>query len=89
MEALSVIVNSKIVADDTRRCVAGDLPFERPRRHPWRALRRKLSRPAIPVQQRAEVPAQQGAEVAAQQGAEVAAQQGAGRPRLVAQSSGD
>jgi hypothetical protein len=66
MEALSVIVNSKIVADDTRRYAAGDLPFDRPRRHPLRALRRKLSRRAVPAQQ-----------------------QGAGRPRLVAQSSGD
>ena len=65
MEALSVIVNSKIVADDTRWSVAGDLPFDRPRRHPLRALRRKLSRRAV------------------------AASQGAGRPRLVAQSSGD
>lgn len=65
MEALSVIVNSKIVADDTRRYAAGDLSFERPRRHPWRALRRRFGRRAA------------------------AAPQGAGRPRLVAQSSGD
>ncbi|TCN41954.1 hypothetical protein EV644_104336 [Kribbella orskensis] len=65
MEALSVIVNSKIVAGDTRRSVAGDLPFDRPRRHPLRAVRRRLSRRAV------------------------AASQGVGRPRLVAQSSGD
>ncbi|MFF1816524.1 hypothetical protein ACFVWG_04465 [Kribbella sp. NPDC058245] len=41
MEALSVVLNSKLVADDLRYSVRGEMAIERPKRRLWSALRRK------------------------------------------------
>jgi hypothetical protein len=41
MEALSVVLNSKLVAEEMRHSVHGEMAIERPKRRVWSALRRK------------------------------------------------
>jgi len=48
MEALSVVLNSKLVADDMRYSVNGGVTPERRKRRLWSALRRKRTTAVAP-----------------------------------------
>jgi hypothetical protein len=90
MEALSVVVNSKLVADDVRHSTSGydevrrtadqALRIQRRRHRLWSALWRSVT--AVGGRRAG------GAESRAEEGS-VSAEEVVKRPRLVAQSSGD